>query len=151
MSIVKWRPLLEPFEEMDKMFSNLMPTNAHAQDFMPAIDVYEKNNQIIVEIQLSGMEVEDTNIFVENNILYIKGENEKKSEVEDKNYYRKEIKRGSFCRSIALPADIIESKINAEAENGVLKISIPKKSDSQAKPKKIKITQKKKNTKKKKK
>ena len=80
----------------------------------------------IVETGLVGIDPDKVNISIEHDVLTIKGESEKKSEVDDKNYYRKEIRRGSFYRSVPLPAHVIGDKASAVAEDGVLKISIPK-------------------------
>ena len=138
MALIKWAPLLEPFEEMDKMFSDFMPSLRSGQTgFVPAVDMYEDKNNVIVEAQLAGIDPEKVDISIENDVLCIKGESEKKSEVEDKNYYRKEIRQGSFYRSVPLPAHVIGDRASAEAADGVLKISIPK--APEAKPKTIKI------------
>ena len=140
--LIKWTPFLEPFEDMDKMFSELMPANKGMAGFMPAVDVYEDKNNVIVETQLAGVDPEKVDISIENDVLSIKGESEKKSEVEDKNYYRKEIRRGSFYRSVPLPAHVLGDKASAAAEDGVLKVSIPK--APKTKPRSIKIKTKKK-------
>jgi len=142
MAIVKWTPFLEPFEEMDKMMNELWPSSwptmaRGAFGYMPAVDMYEDKENVIVETQLAGIDPEKVDILIENDILTIKGESEKKTEVEDKNYYRKEIRRGSFYRSIPLPTHVLGDKAAAVAENGVLKISVPK--APEALPKKIKI------------
>ncbi|MFH1427464.1 MAG: Hsp20/alpha crystallin family protein [Patescibacteria group bacterium] len=136
-SLVKWTPLFDPFEDMDKMFSELMPTMRGQGGFMPAVDIYEERNNVIVETQLAGIDPEKVDISIENDVLCIKGESEKKSEVEDKNYYRKEIRRGGFYRNIPLPAHVIGEQASASAKDGVLRISIPK--APEAEPKKIKI------------
>lgn len=138
MAIIKWSPFFEPFEDMDKAFSELMPSLRGGQaGFVPAVDMYEDKNNVIVETQLAGIDPEKVDIAIENDVLSIKGESEKKSEVEDKNYYRKEIRRGSFYRSVPLPTHVLGDKAAAVAEDGVLKISIPK--APEAKPKSIKI------------
>ena len=139
--IIKWAPFLEPFEDMDKMFSELMPANKGMAGFMPAVDIYEDKDNVIVETQLAGVDPEIVDISIENDVLIIKGESEKKSEVEDKNYYRKEIRRGSFYRSVPLPAHVLGDKASAAAEDGVLKISVPK--APEVKPRTIKIKTKK--------
>ena len=139
--LIKWTPFLEPFEDMEKMFGEFMPTTTRQAGFVPAVDMYEDKENVIVETQLAGIDPEKVDISIENDVLTIKGESEKKSEVEDKNYYRKEIRRGSFYRSIPLPTHVIGDKASAVAEGGVLKISIPK--AQEAKPKKIKIQTKK--------
>ena len=130
--------MLEPFEEMDKMFSEYMPSmRAGQMGFMPAVDMYEDKDNVIVETQLAGIDPDKVDIAIENDVLTIKGESEKKSEVDDKNYYRKEIRRGSFYRSVQLPAHVIGDKAEASATDGVLKIMIPKAPET--KPKSIKI------------
>jgi len=74
--------------------------------------------------------------------LIIQGKSEKKSEVEEKNYYRQEVRRGSFCRSVALPTHVVGDKANADYENGMLKITIPKAPEARAKKIDIKIKSK---------
>jgi len=137
MPIIKWTPFLEPFEDMDKMFENLMPARTNMTGFMPAVDVYQDKDKVYVETQLAGIDPEKVDISIENDVLTIKGESEKKSEVEDKNYYKKEIRRGSFYRSVPLPSHVLGEKASAEAVNGILKISVPKAPET--KPKTIKI------------
>lgn len=108
--------------------------------FTPAVDMYEDKDNIVIETQLGGIDPEKVDISIENNVLTIKGESEKKSEVEDKNYYRKEIRRGSFYRSIPLPTKVDGDAALAESGDGILKISIPK--AAEVKPKTIKIQKK---------
>lgn len=144
MSLIKWTPFLadNPFSEMDKMMNDLAPEGISRMGFSPAVDIYEDKNNVIIETQLAGIDPEKVDISIENDVLTIKGEGEKKSEVEDKNYYRKEIRRGSFFRSIPLPSHVVGDKATAMAADGVLKISVPK--AALAKPKTIKIQTKKK-------
>ncbi len=142
MSIIKWTPLLSEFDDMDKMFDSMLPAVRGSQfGFTPAVDMYEDKDNIVIETQLGGIDPEKVDISIENNVLTIKGESEKKSEVEDKNYYRKEIRRGSFYRSIPLPTKVDGDSASAESGDGILKISIPK--ASEVKPKTIKIQKKK--------
>ena len=144
MALIKWTPFLdmEPFEDMEKMLTDWPGMRRGQSGFTPAIDMYEDKDNVIVEAQLSGIEPEKVDITIENDVLCLKGESEKKSEVEDKNYYRKEIRRGSFYRSVPLPTHVLGDQASALAEDGVLKISIPKAPES--KPKTIKIETKKK-------
>jgi HSP20 family protein len=143
MSLIKWTPFLsDHFEDMDKMFGDFMPAvRGDHGGFTPAIDMYEDKDNVIVETQLAGIDPEKVDVAIENDILTVKGESEKKSEVEDKNYYRKEIRRGSFYRSIPLPAKVDGDRASAVVEDGILKISVPKAAASQ--PKTIKIETKK--------
>ena len=143
MSLIKWTPFLGEFDDMDKMMSEMLPTVRGSQyGFTPALDMYEDKDNVVIETQLGGINPEKVDISIENNILTIKGESEKKSEVDDKNYYRKEIRRGSFYRSIAMPTKVDGDKATALNEDGILKITVPK--AAEVKPKTIKIENKKK-------
>jgi HSP20 family protein len=143
MSLIKWAPFFPEFDDMEKAMGEMMPTVRGNQfGFTPAIDMYEDKDNVIVETQLGGIDPEKVDISIENNVLTIKGESEKKSEVEDKNYYRKEIRRGSFYRSIPLPTKVDGDKAVAESGEGILKITVPK--AAEVKPKTIKIQAKKK-------
>lgn len=141
MALIKWQPLLdlEPFrmfEEFDRMFDDF---HLLSKNIVPPVDVYEKDDNVIVEVQLPGVNPEKVNINVENGVLTIEGKSEKKTEVEDKNYYRKEIKYGAFLRSISLPSGVDEEKAEAEYDNGVLKVIFPKKQEEKSKKVKIKV------------
>lgn len=140
--LIRWSPFLDSFEDMDKMLGEFSPALRGGAGFMPAVDMYEDKDNVIVETELAGIDPEKVDIAIENDVLTIKGESEKKREVDDKNYYRKEIKRGNFYRSVPLPAHVNGDKASAVADDGVLKISIPKAPET--KPKTIKIKNKKK-------
>jgi len=143
MSLIKWAPFFPEFDDMEKAMGDMLPAVRGNQfGFTPAIDMYEDKDNVIVETQLGGIDPEKVDISIENNVLTIKGESEKKSEVEDKNYYRKEIRRGSFYRSIPLPTKVDGDKASAESGEGILKITVPK--AAEIKPKTIKISTKKK-------
>lgn len=135
MPLIKWEPFRDPFMEMDKWFSDSFSPR---QGFVPAMDVYEKDNNIFVEVPLPGINPSDVKVTAENNILTISGQSSKKSEVEEKNYYRSEVKSGSFYRSIALPAEVAEKETKATFTDGMLKIILPKVGKA-GKPHEIKI------------
>ncbi len=127
---------------MEKNFESMLPAiRGERFGYTPAVDMYEDKDNIIVETQLGGIDPEKVDISIENNVLTIKGESEKKSEVEEKNYYRKEIRRGSFYRSIPLPTKVDGDQAAAVSEGGILKITVPK--AAELKPKTIKIQTKK--------
>ncbi len=142
MSMIKWTPFFSDFDSLDVFKDSILPAIKDEHfGFTPAIDMYEDKNNVVIETQLAGIDPEQIDISIENNTLCIKGESEKKSEVEDKNYYRKEIRRGSFFRSIPLPTKVDSDKAKAVNEGGVLKISVPKVKET--KPKSIKVQTKK--------
>lgn len=119
-----------------------MDMEEFADAFTPAIDVYQKKDVVMVETPVPNVDPEKLSISVENDVLTIEGESEKKTEVDEKDYYRKEVRTGSFHRSVALPVAVDGDKAAAEYEDGVLKIKIPK--AAAAKKKTIKIKTKKK-------
>lgn len=131
MSLIKWTPMLDPFNEFDRFFDG-----GHGA-FAPAVDVWEDENNVYAETPLPGIDPDKVDISIENDVLTIEGSEEKKSEVEEKNYYRKEVRHGSFHRSVALPSSVKSDEAKAEYVSGVLKISVPK--EERAKPKKVKI------------
>jgi HSP20 family protein len=141
-NIIRWSPFFDSFDkDFEDMLERFPTMSSHGRStFMPAVDMYEDGNNVIVETQLAGIDPDNVDISVENDVLSIKGEAEKTSEVDDKNYYRREIRRGSFYRSVALPAHVHGDKAQATAENGVLKVVIPKANTTE--PKKIAITKK---------
>jgi HSP20 family protein len=136
MSLVRWSPFFEPFEEFEKMLD--LPTRA-SRAFVPAVDVYETKDAVMIESPLAGVDPNDVEITVDNNILTIKGETSKTSEVEEKDYYRKEVRSGSFYRQVALPSNVEGEKTEASFEKGMLKISIPKKEEIKAKAIKVNV------------
>jgi HSP20 family protein len=143
MSLIKWTPFFPEFDDMDKAMENLLPAVRGNQfGFTPAVDMYEDKDNIVIETQLGGIDPDKVDIAIEDNILTLKGESEKKSEVDEKNYYRKEIRRGSFYRTIPLPTKVDGDNASAVNEDGILKITVPKLSE--VKPKTIKIQVKKK-------
>lgn len=143
MSLVPWRPFFEPFEDLEKFFgedvSSMVPSKI--KGFIPAIDVYEKNGKLIVEIPLAGVDPKNVEISIENDVLTIKGESEKKTEVDEKNYYRKEVRYGNFYRTVALPAHVDADKARAVSESGMLKITLPK-LEASVERKKISVSKK---------
>ena len=139
MPIVRYRPLIQP-DEFGSMFDDMMPSSA---SFIPALDVYQDKNNVIVETPLSGIDSDKVEISVANDVLTIEGKTEKKSEVDDKKYYRKEIRTGSFHRAVALPVAVSGDKAEATYKDGMLKIIIPKEERAKKKTIKIKVEGKK--------
>lgn len=132
----------DPFAEMDDTFNRLPALNQSMKAFVPAMDVYETDKAVMVETALPGIAPENVKVSVEKGVLTVQGEHKKEHEVDDKNYYRKEVRSGSFFRQVALPAAVLEDKVNAEFEDGILKISCPKAEQVKAKKVEIKVVKK---------
>jgi HSP20 family protein len=108
-------------------------------DFAPSLDVSETDKEITISAELPGMEPDDIHISIEHNTLTISGEKQAESEEKDKRYYRHERSYGSFYRSIPLPEEVDEDKIDASFKRGVLQVKLPKTVEAQKKSKRIAI------------
>lgn len=141
MSLIPWRP----FSELDKFFSDddwLLPVFPRTELIKPAMDVKETDKEVIAEVEVPGFDPEKIDVSVEDGVLRVKGSMDEKKEEKEKNYWRREIRKGSFERIVRLPVAVKENAVEATYEKGVLKIVMPK---AEAKPaSKVKIQVKKK-------
>ena len=104
----------------------------------PSVDIYETEHELVVKADLPEVDPKDLDIRVENNILTIRGERKFEKNVSEENYLRVERSYGSFARSFTLANTVNSEAIKADYQNGVLKLSIPKREE--AKPKQIKVS-----------
>lgn len=125
MSLIPWNPFLDTFDNLEN------------SNFIPAIDVYENKDSVVIEASLAGIKPEDVSISVKDDVFSLEGSRRETSEVEEKNYYRKEVRTGSFHRSVMLPASVQADLAEAHFENGLLKVILPK--EEKAKSKNIQI------------
>ena len=150
MAIQRWRPwdeLREMERHMDEMTRHPLmmgrrplvwwrvPTEELG--WTPSVEVYEKGDNFVVRAELPGMKKEELDISVLGDTLTIKGERKTESEVKEEDYYRCELCYGKFSRSVALPTAVEVGKVEANYENGILQITLPK--AKEAKPKKIEV------------
>ena len=138
MSLIKWQPWHEMFGEVDDFFGNA-PRRTIAKSFAPAVNISQTDTAIIAEMPLPGVDPAKVDITIENDVLTIHGKEEKTSEVDEQNYTRREWVSQSFYRSVALPVSVKSDSADAEYENGILKITIPKREDAKAKKVSVKI------------
>jgi HSP20 family protein len=108
-------------------------------EFAPQMDVSETEKEINVSAELPGLEPEDIHITVDQNALTISGEKRVEKEDKGKRYYRLERSYGSFHRSITLPDQIDEEKIEATFKRGVLKMRLPKTGKEREKGRRITV------------
>jgi HSP20 family protein len=99
----------------------------------PAVNVVENHSEYKVNLAAPGMKKSDFEIDVEGNMLTISSEKEETKEEKEEQYTRREFSYSSFSRSFTLPEDVKQDKIEAVYEDGVLRISLPKKEDARAK------------------
>jgi HSP20 family protein len=105
--------------------------------WLPAVDMFEKDDRLVIKAELPGMDKKDISLDFKNNVLTLSGIRQHENEVKEENFSRREMSYGKFFRSFSLPADSDAEKIKAEFQNGLLTIEIPK--PEQHKPKQIKV------------
>ena len=128
MAVTQYRPSTDLFSLFDQMFG---PTGSARQGGLlraPEADVVETENQIRGTLEMPGMRSEDISLDLENNVLTISGQKrEERTEGDEKHtWHLAERRYGQFSRSFVLPRDVDSESIQANFENGVLTVSIPK-------------------------
>jgi HSP20 family protein len=108
-----------------------------AGNFVPACDVYEDPQKLVLSLEVPGIAHKDLNIHVEGRTLTVKGERNFQNEQKEENFHRIERRYGSFMRSFTLPSSVNTDEISATSQDGVLTISLAKKPE--AKPKQIAV------------
>ena len=153
MVLERWRPRwgltpwrsfgeIEDWERrLEDFFGRpLLRLPVEEKGWMPAVDIFEKDDKFVVKAELPGMKEEDIDVSVVGDTLMIKGEKKTETEVKEENYYRCERAYGSFYRSVPLPSTVDADKIEANFEDGVLEVTLPK--SAEVKPKKIAVAAK---------
>lgn len=145
MAIIRWDPfrdLVTLREKMNRLFEDAVTARGEEKDMIsstwaPSVDIYETENALILTAEVPGVDENDIEIKIEDNTLSLKGERKFEKESKEENYHRIERSYGSFYRSFTIPRQIDQDKIKAEHDNGVLRITMPKKPES--KPKSVKV------------
>lgn len=144
-SMVRW----DPFSEfsglrraMDRVFEDFAPTrswrgNGEVADLTFPIDLYETGNEVVVKAVLPGIKPEEVDISVQGDALTIKGETRHDEETKEGNWYRREIRYGSFSRVIPLPVRVSSDKADAKFKDGMLTVTLPKAEEAVAKTIKV--------------
>jgi HSP20 family protein len=97
-----------------------------AEDAELAVDVYQTNKDIIIQTMIAGVKPEDIEITVARDMIVIKGKREKPKDIDEDDYFVKELYWGRFSRSISLPQEVEPEIVEAVEKNGLLKIKIEK-------------------------
>lgn len=140
MAIIKWDRRGFP-AMFDEDFWPSFPKWEEISQTPSGMDIYETDDSVVVEAQVPGIEEKNVEVTLEGNILTIKAEQtENEEEKKKKKLVHKATKQTSFIYSTSLPRIVDGSKANAEIENGVVKITIPK--SEAEKPKKLEIKKK---------
>ena len=144
-NLTRWEPVREMMtlrEAMERLFDDAFtrPLGPSGLSAIPAINLLQTTDEVVVKAALPGLEAEDVQISVNADMLTLRGEFKREEEQKDATYHILERRSGTFERSIRLPADVQTDKAKADFENGVLTITLPK--AEAVKPKTITITAK---------
>jgi HSP20 family protein len=140
MSIVRYDPfrdLRTLQDEVNRLFSTNL-SRAFGDEgiargaWNPSVDIYENKDQIVLEAELPGMNREDFDLTVENNVITLRGERRFEKKDDGDNYHRVERSYGSFTRSFTLPQTVSAEGAQAEYRNGVLRVTLPKREEVKA-------------------
>jgi len=146
MDLIRWNPLKEMVslrERMNRLFDDSLFRSDQRNDqtemgvWLPAVDVFEKEDQLVIKAELPGMDKKDISLDIKDGVLTLSAVRKIENEVKEENFYRREMSYGKFIRSFSLPADSDTEKIKAEFQNGLLVIEVPKPERHQ--PKQIKV------------
>jgi HSP20 family protein len=147
MALIRWEPTRELQtiqQEMNRLFGTFFDApegggNAEGRRrWIPAMDVTEEGQEFVLRADLPGLREQDVNIEVEDNVLTISGERRSEHEDRKEGYYRVERAAGRFSRSLTLPEGVDPDSIQANFDNGVLTVRIPK--PEERKPRRVAIS-----------
>lgn len=142
-NLVRWDPFSDLRATMDRLFDEgfsrpwrfLPPTETEMSSF--PVEISETDNEVDVKAALPGVKPEDVDISVTNDVLTIKAQHREQQEDRRKGYYRREIRYGTYQRSIALPMGVDADKAKATFKDGMLHLMLPK--AESMRPKQIRV------------
>jgi HSP20 family protein len=143
VSIIRWSPFDEIMtmrESMDRLFEDYFtrrPRNAGPLVWQPAVEIFETENDITVKAELPGIDPKQVEVNVTEEGLTIKGEAKVEHEERKRNYYRRELRYGSFQRTVVLPTEVKGDEAKATFRHGILEVKVPK--AERVKPKTVKV------------
>jgi HSP20 family protein len=126
-------------EEMDRLFGDFGFGALGNAAWAPQVEVFERNNQLIVRADLPGMTKDNVNVDITDDALVIRGERNSEREEDEEGYYRSERSYGSFYRRIPLPEGVNAQEAKADFRNGVLEITMPAQQAAQQKRRQLEI------------
>lgn len=135
-TLVRWNPTRTIFEEMDRFFEE--STVQEPKTWNLPLDVIENEDGYVIKASIPGVDAENLNVVLEDNVLTVKAEVEAEELAENEQIHIRERRTGSFNRSLRFPVDVNGDEISANYTNGVLSLNVPK--SEEVKPKQINVT-----------
>lgn len=129
---------LSSFEDIENFWDNIFPVGwpmrferamhpfSRISGKTPSVDVIDAEDTVIVHAELPGVQKKDLDVSVSDHTVTIKGEIKREEKEEKGDYYRCEIQRGAYSRTVALPAEVDGSKAKAKFKDGILELTLPK-------------------------
>ena len=141
-NLIRWEPARDMMtlrEAMDRLFDDAFTRPLSLRDgwSVPAIDMYQTDDEIVVKAALPGIKADEVQINITGEVLTLKGEMKHEEEKKEKAWHIREQRWGAFERSVILPTDVVADKAKADFEHGILTITLPK--AEEVKPKTITV------------
>lgn len=141
---------MRPFEDFERLYESFFPRSFMRPSFrwdwpleampavsaaarVPAIDVVDRENDILVRAEVPGVNKDDLDVSISDNTLTIRGSTKQETKEEKEEFYRQEMSYGEFSRQIVLPENIDSEKVKATMKNGVLELTLPKREGAKRK------------------
>ena len=141
-TLVRWEPFREVaamHNELSRLMNGLLEGNgSETQAWVPTLDVWETDNELVYAFDLPGIPQDKVSVEVEDGALTVRAERERTEEISQENFHRFERRFGTFSRTVGLPQGVSEDAIEASFKDGVLEIHVAK--PEQPKPKRIQIS-----------
>ncbi|WP_026735567.1 Hsp20/alpha crystallin family protein [Fischerella sp. PCC 9605] len=148
MALIRWQPFQEiemlrrQFDDLFSEFNELTGFSRESRrTWIPAIELRETDESLILRAELPGVEGKDLNIQASRESVLISGEHHYDSKAEDQGYFRSEFHYGRFERQIPLPMPIQPDKVQAEFKNGILTLMLAKAEEVRRRVVKINVTE----------
>jgi HSP20 family protein len=132
MALVRWDPIRELDSlqgDMNRLFDRFFegrPANGTGRRWIPAMDLVETDDHLVLRGDLPGMTEDDIDIEIKDSVLTVFGERKAENEEKGEGYHRVERAFGSFSRSLTLPQGVDTDQVEANFDKGVLEVRIPK-------------------------
>jgi len=144
--LLHYQPFTELRRAVDSLFDERFFTPYQlfslGQNKVTPIDIYQTENEMVIKASVPGVKPEEVDISIADNILTIKSETKAEEKIERKDYLYQEHRYGTFCRSVALPRGLKTDRAEANFDDGILTLTIPKAEEAKPKQKKVKAKNK---------
>jgi len=143
--LARWNPfreLIDVRDDFDRIVDRIFRPELdlwEGQTKAPLVDIYEENDAIVVKAEIPGLKKEEIDISISDDAITLSGKKKDVKEVKKENFYQKEIREGSFLRTLSLPCRVDREKVKASYKDGMLEVVLPKAAEEKKKEFKVNI------------